>query len=86
MGPRALVLMELPDRLLDFLHPGVQSRLGHLHLAGPLLELGLPLLRPLLLLLEGAALAPKQLLHVGGLGFPPIKGLPVVLQLRLGNS
>ena len=85
--PRALVLLELPDRLLDrLMHPGVQSCLGRFHLAGPLLELSLPLLRRLLLLFEGVALAPKQLLHVGGEGLLLIKGLPALLQLRLGNS
>ena len=60
LGSRALVLLVLPDRLLDrLLHPGVQGRLGHLHLAepllelaGPLLELGLLPLRRLLQLLE----------------------------------
>src|SRR6185312_9034521 len=84
----------LPDRLLDrFLHPGVQSHLGHLHLAGPLLELagpllelGLPPLRPLLQLLERVSLVPKFLLYAGGVGLPLIEGLPGLLQLRLGIS
>ena len=45
-GPPELVLLQLPDRLLDrLLHPGVQCCLGRLHLAGPLLELGLLLRR-----------------------------------------
>src|SRR6185312_12666202 len=71
------------DRLLD---PAVQSCLGCFHLVEPLLELCLPLLRQLLPLLEGVVLALKLLLHAGGEGFPPVKGLPIVLQLQLGNS
>ena len=77
----------LKDRLLDrLLHPGVQSCLGHLHLAGPLLELGLPFLRPLFQLLEGVPLTPKFLLYAGGVGLPLGEGFPVLLQIRLGDS
>ena len=84
----------LPDCLLDrLLHPGVQSCLGHLHLAGPLLELagpllelGLPLLRPLFQLLEGVPLTPKFLLYAGGVGLPLGEGFPALLQIRLGDS
>ena len=32
------------------------------------------------------ALARKGLLHAGGEGFPPCKGLPLLLELHLGNS
>ena len=77
----------LPDRLPDrLLHPGVQSRLGHLHLAGPLHELGLPLLRPLFQLLEGVPLTPEFLLYVGGVGLPLGEGFPALLQIRLVDS
>ena len=82
-----LVLRQLPDCLLDrLLHPGIQCRLSRLQLAGLLLERGLLLRRFLTEGLKRLELVLKRALHAGGERFPPCKGLPLLLEVHLGNS
>ena len=82
-----LVLLQLPDCLLDrLLHPGIQCCLSRLQLAGFLLERGLLLRRFLTEGLKSLTLALKGVLHAGGERFSPCKGLPLLLEVHLGNS
>ena len=82
-----LILLQLPNCLLDrLLHPGIQCCLSHLQLAGFLLERVLLLRRFLTEGLKSLALALKGALNAGGERFPPCKGLPLLLEVHLGNS